>query len=129
MTMELWAKIFEVVILPLLAILTAYIVNFVRVKISALKEQTKDTSLNKYLDMLEDAVVACVTATNQTYVEALKKSGNFTIDAQKEALNRTKEAVIAILSEEAQKALSSAIGDIEVYITQKIEATVNEVKI
>ena len=37
----------------------------------------------------------------------------------------TKNAVMAILSEEAKKYLENAVGDLNEYITQQIEAAVN----
>jgi hypothetical protein len=36
----------------------------------------------------------------------------------------TKDAVMQLLTEEAQKYLNSAVGDLELYISQKIEAEV-----
>ena len=65
-----------------------------------------------------------VIATNQTYVESLKKQGKFDAEAQKVAFNQTYEAVMCILSEEAKEYLNEAVGDLNLYITQKIEAEV-----
>ena len=39
--------------------------------------------LNKYLKMLSETITKCVIATNQTYVETLKKQGKFDEEAQK----------------------------------------------
>ena len=78
--------------------------------------------------MLNDTIANCVIATNQTYVEALKKENAFTADAQKAAFEKTYQAVIATLSEEAQKYLPEVVGDLQTYITQKIEASVNQNK-
>ena len=75
--------------------------------------------------MLTQTISDCVIATNQTYVESLKQQGKFDLDAQKEAFNLTKDAVLSILSEEAQVYLSTAVGDLNAYITKKIEAEVN----
>jgi len=33
--------------------------------------------VNKYVKMLSDIITKCVIATNQTYVETLKKQGKF----------------------------------------------------
>ena len=75
--------------------------------------------------MVADTVSACVIATNQTYVEALKKDNAFTAEAQKAAFNLTYNAVMAILTEEAKEYLEEIDGDITIYITNKIEAEVN----
>ena len=75
--------------------------------------------------MLDKTITDCVIATNQTYVEALKDKDAFTAEAQKEAFNKTYNAVLAILSDDAKEYLTNAFGDLEAYIKSKIEAEVN----
>ena len=123
--MELLTQIMEVVVIPLLGILTAYVVKVVNAKLAETAESRKNELEKKYLDMLSDTITDCVIATTQTYVEALKKQGKFDEEAQKIAFEQTYNAVMDILSEEAKKYLNEAIGDLNLYITQKIEAEVN----
>lgn len=122
--MELLAQIMEVVIIPLLGVLTAYIVKLVNTKINEISEKRNNELEKKYLDMLSKTVTECVMATTQTYVDSLKKKGEFTVEAQKEAFNQTYTAVMTILSEDAKEYLNEAVGDLNLYITQKIEAEV-----
>ena len=75
--------------------------------------------------MLSSTVADCVIATNQTYVETLKKEGKFDLTAQKTAYEMTKTAVMSILTEEAKKYLTLAVGDLNIYISQLIESAVN----
>ena len=128
MTMALLAEIMEVVVIPLLGILTAYVVKLVNTKIEDINKERDNVLEEKYLTMLGATISDCVTATTQTYVESLKKQGKFDAEAQKEAFNQTYTAVINILSEEAKKYLTVAVGDLNLYITQKIEAEVNAKK-
>ena len=125
MTMALLAEIMEVVVIPLLGILTAYVVKLVNAKIEDINKERDNVLEEKYLTMLSATISDCVTATTQTYVESLKKQGKFDAEAQKEAFNQTYTAVMNILSEEAKKYLTVAVGDLNLYITQKIEAEVN----
>lgn len=125
MTMALLAEIMEVVVIPLLGILTAYVVKLVNAKIEDINKERDNVLEEKYLTMLGATISDCVTATTQTYVESLKKQGKFDAEAQKEAFNQTYTAVMNILSEEAKKYLTVAVGDLNLYITQKIEAEVN----
>ena len=127
--MELLAQIMEVVVIPLLGILTAYVVKMVNVKLEEISTSRKNELEKKYLNMLDDTIGSCVIATTQTYVDSLKKQGKFDVEAQKEAFDQTYSAVMSILSEEAKKYLNEAIGDLNLYITQKIEAEVNVNKI
>lgn len=121
-------QIFELCIIPLLAIITRSLVIYISTKKDELKNKTDNELAKKYLDLLNDTIANCVIATNQTYVEALKKENAFTVDAQKAAFEKTYQAVIATLSEEAQKYLPEVVGDLQTYITQKIEASVNQNK-
>lgn len=121
-------QIFELCIIPLLAIITRSLVIYISTKKDELKNKTDNELAKKYLDLLNDTIANCVIATNQTYVEALKKENAFTADAQKAAFEKTYQAVIATLSEEAQKYLPEVVGDLQTYVTQKIEASVNQNK-
>lgn len=126
--MEILAQIMEVVIIPLLGIITAYVVKLVEAKLDEVAEDRKNELEKKYLDMLSDTISDCVVATTQTYVDSLKKQGKFDAEAQKMAFNQTYDAIMCILSEEAKEYLNEAVGDLNLYITQKIEAEVNVTK-
>ena len=78
--------------------------------------------------MLNETITKCVIATTQTYVETLKKEGKFDKTAQETAFSKTYTAVLAILSDEAKKYLTEAVGDLNLYITQQIEAEVKLTK-
>lgn len=122
---DLITSIFQVCIIPLLSVLTAFFVKWVNVKSNEIKVNIDDATLVKYIDMLNSTITDCVIATNQTYVEALKQQGKFDIEAQKTAFQMTSKAVLDILSDDAKKYLTAAVGDLNVYITKKIEAEVN----
>ena len=123
--LNLLTQIFEVCIIPLLGILTTYIVKYIQVKSAEITEKTDNAIIDKYTVMLADTISACVLATNQTYVESLKKQGSFDAEAQKTAFNMTLNAVMNILSDDAKKYLTEAFGDLNAYITSQIEASVN----
>ena len=123
--LALLSDIFEVCVLPLLGVLTMYIVKFIQVKSTEITNKVDNDLVDKYVAMLAVTIENCVIATNQTYVESLKQAGKFDAEAQKTAFNMTKNAVMAILSDEAKKYLESAVGDLNEYITQQIEAAVN----
>ena len=123
--MALLYQIFDLCVIPLLGVLTMYLVQFIRLKSQEITDKTDSDLADKYIQMLTDTITTCVIATNQTYVESLKAQGKFDLNAQKEAFNLTKDAVMTILSAEAQVYLSTAVGDLNAYITKKIEAEVN----
>ena len=121
--------VFQMCILPLLAILTKYIVSWIEIKIGELTEQKNDAQFTKYMTLLQDTVISCVIATNQTYVDTLKAQGKFDLEAQKVALQKTYDAVMAILTEDAIKYLNSVLGDFDAYVNTMIESQVNLQKV
>ena len=124
-TMELLQQIFQVCIIPLLGVLTTYLVMFIKNKSAALQEQTDNELYKKYIALLDETITKCVIATNQTYVEALKNKNAFDPEAQKKAFEMTYQSVLAILSKDAQEYLTEAVGDLNAYIVKSIEAQVN----
>lgn len=122
-------QILEVCVIPLLGILTAYVVKFINAKSAEMQAKIDNDTADKYIAMLDDTICACVVATTQTYVEALKKENAFTKEAQLEAFNLTFNAVMAVLSEDAKEYLTNIYGDLTTYITNKIEAEVSLNKI
>lgn len=133
--LELLSQIFEVCIVPLLGILTTFLVSFIKTKkeevlnkISADKTEEQKKTFEKYLNLVETTVVECVQATNQTYVETLKAEGSFDAEAQKVAFNKTLESVLSILSDDAKEYLTEIFGDLNTYLTNLIESKVNTSK-
>lgn len=117
-------KVFDVCLIPLLGVATSALIVFIKEKIAESKARSDSEITIKYLDLLERTVVDCINATNQTYVNALKETGTFDAEAQKRALDKTAEAVISILSEDAKKYITNFAGDLETYIKEKIEANI-----
>lgn len=126
---ELVGKIFEMCIIPLLAILSAYLVQIIRVKMNQIIAQQEDSTAKKYLNMLTDTITNCVIAVNQTYVDALKQKGEFTPEAQKEAFDLVYRQVISNLTKEAKYYLVTVCADLDEYIKTMIEAQVRINKI
>lgn len=121
-------QIIEVCLIPLLGILTKYLIDFLAAKSDEIKNKTNNEVAKKYTDMIYETVRNCVIATNQTFVNELKNQGQFNESAQKEAFNKTMIAVQTILGNEAQEYIKSISGDLTAYLTQLIEAEVNKIK-
>ena len=126
--MNTLTQLFEIVIFPLLGVGTIYLINLIKTKIQELKQNKEDELYHKYLNMVENTITSCVLATTQTYVEALKKQNAFDIEAQKIAFEKTYTNVMKILSDEAKEYLTNVVGDLEIFIYNKIEAEVNLTK-
>ncbi len=126
--MTLLQQTFELVLFPVLTALGIYLAALIHVKAQEAKQKAKDDTTRKYIEMAEKTISECVLATTQTYVEALKKAGKFDGDAQKEALKLTYDNVLKILTEDAKKYITEAVGDFDAYLMNKIESQVKLTK-
>lgn len=122
--MNILEQVFELVIYPVLGITGIYLTYLIDAKIKEVKQKTNDETAAKYLDMLNVTIQNAVLATTQTYVDTLKKQGKFDEEAQKVAFKQTYDAVMKVLTEDAIKYVTSVVGDLETYVTNKIEADV-----
>ena len=123
--MRILSQLFEIVVFPLLGVGTVYLVFLIKAKINELKLKHDSELAKKYFDMLDKTICDAVIATNQTYVEALKKEGKFDADAQKKAFEQTYKTVMKLLTADAKKYLETAGADLSIYINTRIEAEVN----
>lgn len=126
--LEILSTVFEIAIFPAISAAAVYFITWINAKKQELLKKTKNETEAKYVEMLDKTITECVLATSQTYVKALKEEGRFDEAAQKVAFQKTFDAVMAILTDEAQTYLSEITKDLNVYITNKIEATVKATK-
>lgn len=126
--MKFLQEIFYVCVIPLLGVLTTYLVQFLKIKGNQITESIDNDLAAKYIRMLTETICSCVEETNQTYVDALKKAGTFDEKAQKEAFEKSKEAVMKILNEDAKNYLANIYGDLDKLIESMIEAQVKRAK-
>lgn len=123
---EIIIQIFQLCIIPLLGILTKYLVDYLNAGRDELNAKTENETAQKYTTMIFDTITKCVIATNQTYVNSLKEQNAFDAEAQKTAFNKTMNAVLGILSEDAKQYIIETTGDLNTYLTNLIEAEVNK---
>ena len=109
------------VILPLISYAGTRLISYLNSKI-------KDEKAKEFLSQATTVVTNAVRAVFQTYVESLKKSGNFGAEAQHEALNKAKDIALSQLSEEVKDYITKNYGDINNWLTTQIEATINLIK-
>lgn len=123
-TLELLNQIFEVCVIPLLGILTTYVVQLLQTKTKEIKQKAEYDKVAKYNAMILQTIQDCLVATNQTYVNSLKEQGKFDLNAQKTALKQTYNAVLVMLSKEIKDYITETSGDLETYIIQLIESQI-----
>ena len=109
------------IVLPLISIAGAKLIQFLNSKIKN----------NKAADLLTTAttiVINAVRSVFQTYVEALKKKGNFNKDAQIIALTKAKDIALTQMTDEVKDYLVKTYGCLDSWLDTNIEATINILK-
>ena len=122
--MKILYDVFNLCIVPLVGVLTFYLVQYIKAKGNEIAANVDSELASKYIVMLTTTITDCVVATNQTYVEALKKEGKFDKEAQYKAFQMTYNAVMDILTEDAKEYLNNFYGDLSLYLSKRIEAEV-----
>lgn len=126
--LEILYDILKVCIIPLLGLLTTYAIKWLSAKEAETIERVDSDLAAKYLSLAFETIRDCVSATTQTYVDSLKKQGEFDEEAQKIAFQMTFDAVMKVLTDDAKEYLAYAYGDLTTYLTTKIEAEVKAQK-
>ena len=126
--LELLYKILEVCLIPLLGVATTFLIKWLNTKKEEILIKIDNEIADKYVAMLFETISTCVSATTQTYVDALKKEGKFDAEAQKIAFEKTYEAVLSTLTDEAKEYLAALYGDLQSFLIARIEAEVKAQK-
>lgn len=126
---EFLSNLMIAVITAAVPVLTTYAVKLIKQVGANAAAKTDDTKKQGYANEIARAVSEAVSATSQTYVDSLKNSGNFTLEAQREAAEKALTACIASISPAAQEFVESVYGDLTEYLTTKIEAEVRNQKL
>ena len=126
--MEFIQELLFAIIAAAVPVATTFLCKWLVSLSEANKVKVKNEKVQSTVKLVTDMIVAAVETTTSTYVKQLKAENLFDADAQKEAFNRTFETVKKQLTEDSQKIITEAYGDVETYITNKIEQFVEELK-
>lgn len=126
--MEFVKNLLYILITAAVPVLTTYVCKFLYTKWTESKVNIKNEQIQDTLDKVTNMVLDVVQATNQTFVDSLKKNGEFTKEAAIEAFNKSKETVVKMLSDDAVTIITEVYGDIDVYLDILIESLVKQLK-
>lgn len=117
------------VIFPALAtVLTGLATWGVSVLVKWLNTKIKNEKVRTALSNTRDIIAAAVAETSQTFVDDLKKAGNFSDALKLEAYNKTFSRVADQLTDEAVALIGAATGDFNAWIAAEIEKAVKDGK-
>lgn len=113
----------------IMPVLTVYIVMLLKTKIKEYTTMIDNEQLESYVNTAVDVIGMVVIQVNQTFVNELKKKGEFTPEAAIEAKNRAIEECKKLISENSKMAIETLYNDFDAYLNSKIEELVNENKL
>lgn len=120
-----WKQLLLEVALGVLAVLGSWVLAKVKTLINT---KVKNEKARELLNAATSAVSSTVKATYQTYVENIKGTDAWTVEAQKLALAKAAEAAKAQMSAEVQAYIKENYGDVETWLTNAIEAEIYTLK-
>ena len=96
--------------------------------IKFINSKIKNNESAKLLGDATTIVLNAIRSVFQTFVESLKTSGKFDNAAQSEVLKKAKDIALSQMSDEVKTYIQNNYGDIQVWIKNQIEATINFLK-
>lgn len=108
------------ILLPLIAYLLSVAVSYMKAKAENIQNQTVKDIVLDAIDTVEQSVLYVM----QTYVDALKRGGTFTKEAQQAAFEKAAERARELITDEVKAMISATYGDFDKWLETRIEKEV-----
>lgn len=119
--LNILSVVVSAIVLPLISIGGTYLIKWINSKI-------KNQESAKLLSDAANIVLNAVRSVTQTYVDSLKASGKFDEASKKLALLKAKDIVLSQMSTELKTFISDNYGNLESWLSNQIEASINMLK-
>ncbi len=121
---EIFSTLLQAVLVAAVPVIAAFASKGFVALAQYLGVKVENATFARYADQIAKAVSTAVIYVAQTYVDELKKSGTFTEENQKIAMQKALEVAKKQLTQEALEFIEITYGDITEYLTSKLEAEV-----
>jgi len=121
---ELFINIIKGVATVLATTIGAFVVMGLKQGFKWLKSKINSTVLKKIVDKIEDIVIEAVEATEQTIVDVAKAANSWDDVTKNEAFQNALDSVLATMNEKTKALITKEYGNIEKWLTNKIETYV-----
>lgn len=126
---QILSNVLNVLVIPLLPVLTAFLIAYIKKKTSELQSRLQKEETSKYIELVEKAICSMVSTVNQIYVDDIKAvNGHLSAQEQKNAFEMAKTQIVKIAGDTAISALSQVYKDSEAYLNNRIEYYVSLAK-
>lgn len=116
------------IITTALPIIVGYGVSYIRAKRDEKLLNIDNTYVSETIKETTDIIMRVVDAITQTYVDDLKKKGNFDATKQKEALEKAIEQAKNLMNDDMIDLVSDKYNDLDLWIRNTIEAYIKSTK-
>ena len=114
------------ILLPLIAYLLSVAVSYMKAKAENIQNQTVKDIVLDAIDTVEQSVTLGrhLLRLCETYVDALKRGGTFTKEAQQAAFEKAAERARELITDEVKAMISATYGDFDKWLETRIEKEV-----
>jgi len=126
---EFLSALLQAILIASIPVVATYIKKSLQAFAEYLKSKIENDKSKHILDDIAKAVTDAVTYTSQTYVDALKQSGSFTMENQGIALQKSYDKAKMLLGDQAIEYIELTYGNLKEYLTTRIEAEVRKQKV
>lgn len=109
-------------------VVSGYLIKYISAKTVEIDNTIKNENASNIIREAEKAIVSAVDYTSQTFVDALKEANAFDIEKQKEALDKALKKSLKMMSGTTIDFLKNTYGDVNEWITTRIEETIKQNK-
>lgn len=120
--------IYNIILSVLATVLTGLASWGVSVLVAWINSKIKNEKVRAAIESARDIIVAAVAETSQTFVDNLKKTGDFSEALQAEAYEKTFSRVKSQLTAEAYELIKATVNDVDAWIASEIEKAVADRK-
>ena len=128
MDMDFLKQIIYIVVTTCGTALVGFICTLLKTKITELATNIKSDKAQEYIDLASDAVLDAVQSVAQTYVDTLKKKGEWTEEAGVAAKNMALSILETTITTDAKQVIDDFYGDYTTWVSNKIESIIDEKK-
>ena len=126
--MIMWENILYAAITAAVPVITGFVCKWLASLYENNKTKIKNETVRGVLDKVTDMLVSVVETTSSVFVKQLKAEGKFNDEAKKAAFKMSFDTAKKMLTEESTKIIAETYGDVDEYLTNKIEQLVEELK-
>lgn len=117
-----------VVVIAAVPVIVAYGAKLFKAKREEILSKIDNTYVKNTITEATDIIVNAVDFVSQTYVDSLKKAGEFTVEEQKVALEKAMEQAKGLLSSGAVELITEKYNDLDEWIKSIIESYIKTTK-